>query len=82
MEEILNLYQIELKGMHGRLGGNVEYGTAYVVATDTVEAYRVVRNYLNENTIGFSHDRELLSITLLATTENYPPCGTKLYMGK
>lgn len=37
----------------------VAYGSSYVIAENSDEAYQKVRKFLNENDLGFSKDREL-----------------------
>ena len=61
-----NLYRIELKGMHYNAPGCKVEGTTYVVAENTDEAYKKVRQRLDKKDYGYSGDRELVSITLLA----------------
>jgi hypothetical protein len=44
----------------------IKYNKCYVVAKNTDEAYQMVKSYLEGNDVGFAHDRELKSITLIA----------------
>ena len=64
------LYRITLRG----------YYTVYVVAKDTGEAYRIVRSDLDKRDYGFSNDREMKNIELLAEDALYPECDTRLYI--
>jgi hypothetical protein len=68
------LYYVELKGMKS------SYGSSYVVADNPDEALRKVQKYVNENNLGFTKDREMDCIKLLADTEDYSNCGVKLYL--
>lgn len=54
----LFLYRVTLRGMQSSVGGTA-YGMSYVVATCTDEAYRMVRDFLDKNDLGFSDDRVL-----------------------
>lgn len=58
----------------------VAHGIAYVLAKDPSEAYRILRNDLDERDIGFSTDRELDRIELIADNAEYPLCGTRVYV--
>lgn len=74
METTKKLYKVTLKGMtHSSTG--VKYGINYVVANDSEEAYRKVRKFLDDGDIGFSSERELDKIELLA--ENYQYTNTQ-----
>ena len=64
------LYRITLRG----------YDTVYVVAKDTTEAYMTVRNDLDKRDYGFSKDREMKNIELLAEDSQYPECDIRLYV--
>lgn len=74
METTKKLYKVTLKGMtHNSTG--VKYGINYVVANDSEEAYRKVRKFLDDGDMGFSSERELDKIELLA--ENYQYTNTQ-----
>jgi len=75
----MNLYRVTLKGMTYSAVG-VVYGKSYVVAENTDAAYEKVRIFLDDNGIGFSKDRVLNTITLIAGSEEFPACSTKLYL--
>lgn len=77
MNETLKLYRVTLRGM---TYGNNAYGVSYVVAHDTALAYRIVREYLDKNDLGFSVDRELKTVELIAECSRYPGCQHILYM--
>ena len=55
-----NLYKITLQGMVAT------YGTAYVVAEDPTSAYQKVRKEIDKKDLGFSKERKLKSIELIA----------------
>lgn len=74
METRKKLYKVTLKGMtHSSTG--VKYGINYVVANDSEEAYKKVRKFLDDGDMGFSSERELDKIELLA--ENYQYTNTQ-----
>lgn len=71
MEGKVKLYIVELQGMKSCFGVYNEYGISYVVATDPTNAYEMVKTFLDSNDLGFSHDRRLKSVTLLADEKQY-----------
>ena len=75
----MKLYRITLKGLHGA-GIDTDYGNPYVVAKSPNEALKKVQDYLNENDYGFSHEREMKTIELLAEEEDYPGCKIQLFL--
>ena len=75
MKDTLKLYKVTLRGMtHNSTG--VAHGINYVIAQNPDEAYRKVRDYLDKEDIGFSYDRELNTIELLA--EDYSCTDTRI----
>ena len=66
--------------MHHSSASGVIYGIAYVVAENTEQAYKKVRDSLEKRDIGFKSDRGLLQIELLAEDANYPDCNIILYV--
>lgn len=58
------LYLVELKGLSS--WQKPDTNTSYVIAYDTKEAYDKVKECFDKRDYGFSHERELKSITLLA----------------
>lgn len=76
----LKLYKVTCKGMTTCIVGSVTYGIAYVVAKDAEEAYQCVRSKLDKDDLGFTRDRALNKIELLAEEGKYPECGTILYI--
>ena len=75
----LNLYRVKLRGMQSSSTG-ICYGLSFVVATDPTNAYDQVSRFLDDNDIGFYKDRELDSITLLASTGRYNNTGSLLFI--
>lgn len=73
------LYKVTCKGMHGGIASDVAHGIAYVVADDAAEAYRKVREALDKLKLGFSKEREMEKVELLAEEGAYPDCGYALY---
>lgn len=73
------LYKITLQGLHGT---KPQYRECYVVADDPTSAYNLVREYLDDEKIGFTEDRGLKTIELLAEDTKYPDCKTKLFKRK
>ena len=56
------------------------YGISYVVAENSEIAYSKVKEFLNKNDYGFSSDREMESIELLAEDNQYTSVRTMLYL--
>jgi hypothetical protein len=75
----MKLYRITLKGMCGTYDGTA-YGNPFVVAENTEDALKKVQEYLEEQDFGFSHERELDTIELLAETGDYPMCKIQLFI--
>ena len=53
-----------------------DYSKFYVAAINSDIAYRRVREYLDNNNLMFSRDRELKSVELLAEQTSCPKCKT------
>lgn len=66
----MNLYKIELNGL----------GTHYVVAKDPTAAYRLIRGEYDAKEYGFSKQRALVTVTLIAECSEYPENGIRLWM--
>lgn len=75
----MKLYRIKLKGMCGLFTGT-SYGHPYVVAENPTEALNKVQKYINEKDLGFTKDREMDTITLLAEEGDYPECQIQLFL--
>jgi hypothetical protein len=78
MENRKKLYRVTLKGMHYNTG--IAYGHSYVIAENSDEAYQKVLNFLNENNLGFSKDRELDKVELIADSYRYTNVGCMLHL--
>jgi hypothetical protein len=75
----MKLYKVNLRGMTFSATGTV-YGVSYVVAEDSEKAYQKVRKFLDKNDLGFSKDRELDSVELIAEDSQYTDTRTMLYL--
>jgi len=75
----MKLFKVILRGMTVSSTG-VVYGVSYAVAQDPTTAYLKVKKFLDDNDIGFSKERELLSVELIADSNVYPSCGTLLHL--
>lgn len=73
------LYKVTLRGMTYSTSGPV-YGISYVIAYNAEEAYRKVKSTLDTNDIGYSRDRALDKIELLAENDRYTDTNTILYI--
>ena len=76
----MKLYRVTLKGMTVRIAGSTAYGCPYVVAKNLDEAIKKVQDYVNKKDLGFTGERELEKIELLAETGDYPKCGIQLFL--
>lgn len=79
MKSNKKLYKVTLRGMTINSTG-IAYGVSYVIADNCNEAYQKVRIFLDENDIGFSKDRELDKVELLADNYRYSEVGYLLYL--
>ena len=68
------LYLVSCRGM------TTIHGWAYVIAENTDEAYRKMRDDLDKRNLGCAPDRELATIELLAECVSYPDCKRRLYL--
>lgn len=75
----MKLYRVTLRGMTSSIGG-AAYGISYVVADNTDMAYSIVKGVLDKEDIGFTTDRALDKVELIAEEGLYAPCRTVLYM--
>ena len=76
----MKLYLVKLRGLSNDESGSPDYQNSYVVADDPSKAYKWVKDYLDKYDLGFSGDRELDSITLIAEAVQYPDCETILFL--
>ena len=79
MKEEQKLYRVTLRGMTYSTTGVVK-GISYVVATGAEEAYQKVKKRLDDKNYGFSEDRELDKVELLAGTYEYTDTKILLYL--
>lgn len=79
MNDRKKLFRVTLKGMTYNSTG-IAYGISYVIAENTDEAYNKVRKFLDEKDLGFSKDRELDKIELIADSYQYTKVGRLLYL--
>jgi hypothetical protein len=74
----MNLYLVTLKGLSSSTGTN--FHDSYVVANSPDAAYQLVRDYLDKNDIGYSYERTLSCVTLMAEDKVIPECRTMLFL--
>jgi hypothetical protein len=73
-EEKTNLYFVTLTGL--QVGVTTKpYGKVYVLAEDAESAYQKVKTYLDANDIGFTSERGLASVELVATGDKHSVHG-------
>ena len=73
------LYRVTLRGMTSSVTG-ASYGISYVVAKNTEEAYQKLKKFVDENDLGYSSQRELDKVELLAEDYQYTGTGTMLFL--
>ena len=73
----MKLYMVECKGMTTSITGP-PWGTAYVLAESPTEAYEKLKERLDSEKLGFSFDRVMHRVTLLAEEGKYPACRMQL----
>lgn len=71
-----SLFRVTLRGMHD------SHGISYVIAEDAGSAYATVLADMNKRDLGFSKDRAMLKVELMAEGADYPSCGVKLYISE
>ena len=76
----MNLYRVTCKGMTVQYAGNSVHGVVYVIADNSHDAYSQVRQYLDDNDLGFRYERCLDKVELLAENRTYPECGYRLFL--
>ncbi len=62
-----------------KMPSSSKYKNCYVVAEDTIDAYTRVKDYLDKKHYGFSKERALESITLIAEDYDYTNCESMLF---
>ena len=78
--ETNKLYRVTLRGMTISIVDSVAYGISYVVAKNPDEAYRKVRQFVNDKDLGYANQRELDKIELLAEDYQYTGTRTMLFL--
>lgn len=73
------LYRVTLKGMTFSTNATV-YGISYVVATNSHEAYLKVKESMDKKDLGYTKDRELDKVELIAEDYQYTSAGYILYL--
>lgn len=66
----MKLYKVETRGMK----------TFYAVAVNSHDAYMLGRKDYDKKDLGFSKDRELHTVTLIAEQKDYPDCEVRLFL--
>lgn len=80
MEETNKLYRVTLRGMTLTWGSGTAYGVSYVVAKNSDEAYQKVKKFLNEKDLGYSYERALDKVELIAEEYQYTNTKTMLFL--
>lgn len=73
------LWKVILRGMTYNSTG-VAYGVSYVIAESSDEAYKKVKKFCDEKGLGYSKDRQLDRVELIAENYQYTNCGTILHL--
>lgn len=79
MEETKKLYRVTLRGMKYSATGPI-YGVSYAVAINSEEAYKKVKSFLDSKNLGFSKERQLEKIELIAEDYQYTDTEAILYL--
>ena len=74
----MKLYKVVLRGLSGYNG--IGAGISYVIAEDPEKAYQKVRTLLDDEDYGFTKEREMDKIELIAEDCKYPDNGTMLFL--
>lgn len=69
------LWRVKLRG-----SGMERYNPSHVIAPDATSAYQSVRRELDRLNYGFSKDRELLAVELVAEDYEYTETGSRLFL--
>lgn len=76
--ETNKLYLVTLRGLTSATG--VQHKETFVVAKDPTEAYQKIRTWLDDKDYGFTHERELDNVKLLAEDYEYTDVKTMLFL--
>lgn len=74
------LYRVTLRGMTLTFGTGTAYGVSYVVANNADEAYQKVKKFVDEKDLGYSYQREMDKVELIAEDYQYTGTGTMLFL--
>jgi hypothetical protein len=74
------LVRQKLWRVHLRGSGMQRYNPSHVIAPDATAAYEAVRRELDRLEYGFTKDRELLSVELMAEDYEYTETGSRLFL--
>ena len=75
----VKLWRVRLRGMQSCATGT-HYGNCYALATDPTAAADKVIAYVNDRDVGFTGERVLESVELVAETGDYPGCRTQIHL--
>ena len=78
MSETNKLFKVSLVGLTDSTG--IKCNPSFVIAKDAGEAYKKVKDSLDNKDYGFSKDRELKSVELIAEEKEYASCGAMLFL--
>jgi len=74
-----SLFKVTCRGMTSGCPSEITWGVAYVVAYGYDEAAQKVRDALTKRDLGFSKDRDIKSVELVAQNCEYPNAPYVLY---
>lgn len=74
------LYRVTLRGMTSTLGTGTAYGVSYAIANNPDEAYQKVKKFVDEKDLGYSYQREMDKVELIAEDYQYTETGTILFL--
>lgn len=80
MKDTDKLFRVTCKGMQYSITGPA-YGVSYVIAKDPSQAYERVRHFLDTEDLGYTSDRELEKVELIAENYMYTKTGTLFIIG-
>ena len=79
-ENSMKLWLVTLQGMNTAVN-SAPHGKAYILANDPKEASERLLSYVKDNNLGFTNERELKSVELIAEADDlYPKCGMRLFL--
>ena len=75
----MKLFLVTLRGLNAYTT-SVSYHKSYVVADNSDVAYKKVREYLDTKDYGFTSDRGMGNVQLLADEGEFNDTGTRLFL--